>query len=76
MSSLDVVNMDNIITFSIINFPFPESNIHSKIGYNAFYSKLVRFYRYNNVMDFGAGVMLLCGKLESRGYSGKTLFRY
>ena len=24
--------------FEVISFPFPESNIHSKVGYNCFYS--------------------------------------
>ena len=63
--------------FKVINFPFPESNIHSKVGYNAFYSQLVRFFRLcNNVMDFLARVKMLFRKLESRGYSGKTLSRY
>ena len=56
---------------------FPESNIHSKVGYNAFYSQLIRFYRLcNNVIDFIARVKMLYNKLERRGYSGKILLKY
>ena len=63
--------------FVVINFPFPESNRHSKLGYNAFYSQLVRFYRLcNNVMDILARVNLLYNKLETGGFNGKTLFKY
>ena len=64
-------------SFEVINFPFPDSNIHSKVGYNAFYSQLVRFYRLcNNIFDFLVRVKLLYNKLERRGYSGKILQRY
>lgn len=63
--------------FIVINFPFPESNIHSKVGYNAFYSQLVRFFRLcNNVVDFIARVRLLYTKLFNRGYNEKTLSKY
>ena len=64
-------------SFTVINFPFPESNIHSKVGYNAFYSQLVRFFRLcNNLADFLARVKLIYVKLYERGYSGNILYRY
>ena len=64
-------------SFEVINFPFPQSNIHSKVGYNAFYSQLVRFYRLcNNIKDFAVRVQMLYSKLEGRGYKGKILIRY
>ena len=64
-------------SFEVINFPFPESNIHSKIGYNAFYSQLVRFYRLcNNVQDFAVRVKMLYNKLANRGYKSNILIRF
>ncbi len=63
--------------FEVISFPFPDSNIHSNLGYNAFYSQLVRFFRLcNNVNDFCLRVKLLYTKLHSRGYSKTILARY
>ena len=60
--------------FEVINFPFPSSNIHSQVGYNAFYSQLVRYYRLcNNKMDFIARVKMLKVKLSGRGYNIRTL---
>ena len=63
--------------FEVINFPFPESNIHSKIAYNAFYSQLVRFFRLcNNLNDFSRRVQLLFRKLKKRGYESSILKRF
>ena len=31
--------------FEVINYPFPQSNIHSMLGYTTFYSQLIRFFR-------------------------------
>ena len=63
--------------FEVINFPFPESNIHSRIGYNAFYSQLVRFFRLcNNINDFSVRVKMLYSKLHKRGYSKHILNRF
>ena len=63
--------------FEVISFPFPESNIHSKVGYNCFYSQLIRFFRLcNNVTDFSIRVRMLYFKLSGRGYSGSILKRY
>ena len=63
--------------FEVINYPFPTSNIHSQVGYNTFYSQLVRYYRLcNNVKDFLARVNLIREKLSARNYNEKTLRRY
>lgn len=81
------VHNDNFVTgiyhkvddfsFEVISFPFPESNIHSKVGYNSFYSQLVRFFRLcNNVNDFATRVKMLFFKLRGRGYSESILTRY
>ena len=62
--------------FEVINFPFLSSNIHSQVGYNSFYSQLIRYYRLcNNKMDFIARVKILKNKLSSRGYNLNTLGR-
>ena len=63
--------------FEVISFPFPSSNIHSQLGYNSFYSQLVRFFRLcNNVMDFSARVRITFYKLSKRGYSDSILHKY
>ena len=63
--------------FEVINFPFPESNIHSKVGYNVFYSQLVRFFRLcNNSNDFLLRVKMIYNKWSGRGYDDRILFRY
>ena len=63
--------------FEVINFPFPDSNIHSRITYNSFYSQLVRFFRLcNNVKDFSIRVKMLYNKLHTRGFSKNILSRY
>ena len=37
--------------FEVNNHPFPQSNIHSMLGYIIFYSQLIRFFRLcNNMM--------------------------
>ena len=39
--------------FEVICYPFPDSNIHSSLGYSTFYSQLIRFHRLcNNKSDF------------------------
>ena len=63
--------------FEVISFPFPSSNIHSQLGYNTFYSQLVRFFRLcNNVVDFSARVKITYLKLFKRGYSDSILYKY
>ena len=63
--------------FTVINFPFPESNVHSRVGYNAFYSQLVRFFRLcNNLTDFLARVKMIYIKLFERGYSRNIFYKY
>ncbi len=55
--------------FEIISFTFPESNIHSQIGYKTFYSQLFRFYQLcSNLNNFEICAQLVFKKLISRGY--------
>ena len=39
--------------FEVISYPFPQSNVHSMLGYSTYYSQLIRFFRLcNNINDF------------------------
>ena len=57
-------------------YPFPQSNIHSMLGYT-FYSQLIRFFRLcNNINDFLFRAKLSYSKLVKRGYMHSILFKY
>ena len=63
--------------FEVINYPFPQSNIHSMLGYTTFYSQLIRFFRLcNNINDFLFRAKLSYSKLVIRGYIHSLLFKY
>ena len=63
-------------SFEVINFPFPDSNIHSETGYNCFYSQLIRFFQLcNNVTDFGIRVHMVRAKLCARGYKVRIMHK-
>ena len=55
--------------FEVISYPFPESNIHSSLGYSTFYSQLIRFHRLcNNKSDFLFRAKLIYQNPIYRGY--------
>ena len=63
--------------FDVINYPFPQSNIHSMLGYTTFYSQRIRFSRLrNNDNDFLFRTKLSYSKLVKRGYIHSLLFKY
>ena len=63
--------------FEVINYLFPQSNIHPMLGYTAFYSQLIRFFRLcNNTNDFPFRPKLSYSKLVKRGYIHSLLFKY
>ena len=64
--------------FEVINYYiFPQSNIHSMLGYTTFYSQLNRFFRLcNNINDFLFREKLSYSKLVKRGYIHSLLFKY
>ena len=63
--------------FEVINYPFPQSSIHSMLCYTTFYSQLIRFFRLcNNINDFLFRVKLSYSKLVKRGYMHSLLFKY
>ena len=63
--------------FEVINYPVPQSNIHSMLGYTTFYSQLIGFFRLcNNINDFLFRAKLSYSKLGKRGYIHNLLFKY
>ena len=63
--------------FEVISYPFPDSNIHSSLGYSTFYSQLIRFYRLcNNKSDFLFRAKLICQKHINRGHKFNLLRKY
>ena len=60
--------------FKVVSFPFPDSNIHSKILSNTFYSQLIRYLNictYSS--DFFSRFQMIYLKLCERGYSSEIL---
>ncbi len=67
--NVGIYNKTDHFNFEITSFTFPESNIHSQIGYNTFYSQLFRFYQLcSNLNNFEIRAQLVFKKLISRGY--------
>ena len=59
--SFKMYNKIDDFNFEVINFPFPESNIHSNITYWAFFSQLLRYARIcSNYIDFKNRCKILC----------------
>ena len=62
--------------FEVVNFTFPHSNISINIGYNLFYSQLIRYYKIcSEVQDFIHSSRNLYRELSLRGYSHWGLVR-
>ena len=60
--------------FEVVNFPFPDSNISNKVGYNTFLSQVIRFGRVSNrFTDFAFCVKFTYNKLKLRGFEEKSL---
>ena len=63
--------------FEVINYTFPQSNIHSMLGYTTFYSQLIRFFRLcNNMNDFLFRAKLSYSNLVKRAHMHSRLFKY
>ena len=62
--------------FEVVSFTFPHSNISINIGYNLFYSQLIRYYKIcSEVQDFIHSNRKLYRELSLRGYSHWGLVR-
>ena len=58
-------------------FFFPQSHIHSILGYTTFYAQLICFFRLcNNINDFLFRGKLSYSKLVKCGYMHSLLFKY
>ena len=63
--------------FEVISYPFPQSNVHSMLGYSTYYSQLIRFFRLcNNINDFLFRAKFSYSKLVKRGYKHNLLLKY
>ena len=67
-------NKPDDFDFEVINFPLPESNIHSNITYSAFYSQLLRYATIcSSFIDLKNGCKILSQKLILRVFSANKL---
>ena len=63
--------------FEVISYPFPQSNVHSMLGYSTYYSQLIRFFRLCNIInDFMFRAKFSYSKLVKRGYKHNLLLKY
>ena len=63
--------------FEVISYPFPQSNVHSMLGYSTYYSQLIRFFKLcNNNNDFLFRAKFSYSKLVKRGYKHNLLLKY
>ena len=60
--------------FEVVSFPFPDSNINSKIISNTFYSQLIRYLNIcTHSFDFVSRFTLIFHKLKDRGFPESSL---
>ena len=60
--------------FEVISYPFPDSYIHSSLGYSTFYLQLIRFHRLcSSKSDFLFRVKLIYQKFINHGYKFNLL---
>ena len=63
--------------FEVISYLFPQSNVHSMLGYSTYYSQLIRFFILcNNINDFLFRATFSYSKLVKRGYKHSLLLKY
>ncbi len=71
-----IYNKTDHFDFPVITFPFPDSNISTKVVYNCFYSQLVRFATICTDLDrFFERTNILYNKLVYRDYSSNILLK-
>ena len=63
--------------FKVISCPFPQSNVHSMLGYSTYYSQHIRLFRLcNNINDFLFRPKFSYSKSVKRGYKHNLLLKY
>ena len=69
-----IYNKTDYFSFEIASFSYADSNIHSQIGYNTFYSQLYRFSQLcSTIKNFEERAQMVHSKLIARGYSLEKL---
>ena len=75
--SLFVYNKTDDFNFEVVTLTFPHSNIPLEVGYNIFYSQVLRFANIcNNLDTFMIHLSKMFSILVSRGYSKSQLLKY
>ena len=75
--NVQLVSTVDDFNFEVISYPFPQSNVHSMLGYFTYYSQLIRFFRLcNNINDFLFRATFSYSKLVKRGYKHNLLLKY
>ena len=65
------------LNFEVISYSFPQSSVHSMLGYSTYYSQLIPFFRLcNNINDFLFRAKFSYSKLVKRGYKHSLLLKY
>ena len=62
--------------FEVISYSFPQSNVHSMLGYSTYYSQLTRLFRLCNNNGFLFRAKFSYSKLVKRGYKHSLLLKY
>ena len=75
--SLSVYNKTDYFNFEVVTLTFPHSNIPLEVGYNMFYSQVLRFANIcNNLDTFMVHLSKMFIILVSRGYNKSQLLKY
>ena len=72
-----IYNKVDDFNFEVISYPFPQSNVHSMLGYSTYHSQLIRFFRLcNNINDFLFRAKFSYSKMVKRGYKHNLPLKY
>ena len=62
---------------TLFSYPFPQSNVHSMLGYSTCYSQIIRLFRLcNNINDFLFRAKFSYSKLVKRGNKHNLQLKY
>ena len=74
--SVSVFNKTDDFDFPVVSLTFPQSNIPMIVGYNVFYSQILRFGNTcTNLDTFTLNLNKLFQKLSNRGYEHSNLIQ-
>ena len=73
----DIYHKVDDFNFEVIIYPFPQSNVHSILGYSTYYSQLIRLFGLcNNINDFLFRAKFSYFKLVKRVFKHSLLLKY